>query len=53
VAAFVVELTSGYQHTWAKALCLTGCAGFFIVTFVWVSVVIMAGIMRWKNDSSI
>ena len=27
--------------------------GFFIVTFVWVSVVIMAGIMRWKNDSSI
>lgn len=22
--------------------------GFFIVTFVWVSVVIMAGIMRWK-----
>ena len=24
VAAFVVELTSGYQHIWAKALCLTG-----------------------------
>lgn len=32
VAAFVVELTSGYQHTWAKALCLTGCAGFVILS---------------------
>ena len=32
VAAFVVELTSGYQHIWAKALCLTGCAGFVILS---------------------
>lgn len=27
--------------------------GFFIVTFVWGVMVIMAGIMRWKNGSSI
>lgn len=27
--------------------------GFFMITFAWVAVVVMTGIMRWKNGSSI
>ena len=27
--------------------------GFFMITFAWVAVIVMTGIMRWKNGSSI
>lgn len=27
--------------------------GFFMITFAWVAVVVMTGVMRWKNGSSI
>lgn len=35
-AVFIVELTAGYQHVWAKALCLSGCAGFIILSMYFV-----------------